>query len=399
MPVPLEPGDRKFLMTVGGLLLVVLLIVIAVAPPPPAESSGFPSSYSPASGGAKAAYVLLKDLGYDVERWEKPATDLPSESSGTVLILAEPFFPAGAGERQAIHAFVRNGGLVLAAGPMVANWLPEGGALDHEPKETEWREYRAVVPSPLTRAAPQVTLQPQARWQMAHFAHLGLYAEDVNSVVVGYSHGQGQVIWWAAATPLTNAGIRKPGNLNLLLNSLGAPQNKRILWDEYYHGQRGTLWSYFASTPLPWGLAQLGLLALALLVTFARRAGPLRAPLPESRLSPLEFVETLGDLYHRAHAASAAVGIAWQRFRHLLTRRLGLASSASLAQLHQSVRDCLGWKEPGFYETLQRAERAAGNAALTDAEALQIVQSLEHYAQLLQLKPRNPEGKRAWPKT
>src|SRR2546422_4760103 len=42
-----------------------------------------------------------------------------------------------------------------------------------------------------------------------------------------YSYGKGQVIWWAAATPLSNAGIRQRGNLNLFLNSVGPPGERR----------------------------------------------------------------------------------------------------------------------------------------------------------------------------
>jgi hypothetical protein len=45
---------------------------------------------------------------------------------------------------------------------------------------------------------------------------------------------------------------------------------------------------------------------------------------------------------------------------------------------------------------LQRAERATRDPALTDAEALQIVQALEQYAGLLQLQPRNPKENRGW---
>ena len=396
MPLPLEPGDRKFLIFAGAALLVALVVSLAFAPPPAQRSEGIPSSYSAASDGAKAAFLLLKDLHYGVERWERPATELPSQPAGMLLILAEPLFPAGAEERHALHAFIRAGGRVLATGRSGAVLLPEGGSLGHEPPETDWRKYGAVLASPLAHGAPEIIMEPRARWQMAHFHHLGVYAEGRNTVVVTYGYGNGQVIWWAAPTPLTNAGINQSGNLNLLLNCLGPPARTRVLWDEYYHGQRGSLWSYFSGTPVPWALAQLGLVALALLATFARRAGPVRLPAAESRLSPLEFVETLGDLYHRAHAAPAAVEISYHHFRHLLTRRLGLPPATRIARLHEAVRDRLGWKQPGFFETLQRAERAARNPALSDAEALQVVQALEQYADLLHLKPRNPEEVRAW---
>ncbi len=395
MPVPLEPGDRKLLIIAGGVLLVALVLTLAVSPPAQ-QAAGFPSSYSAASDGAKAAFLLLKDLGYGVERWEQPPTGLPAEPAGTLLILAGPFFPGGDEERQALRRFIRTGGRVLATGPFAAYLLPEGGSLAHEPPGAEWRKYRAVLPSPLARGASEITMESQARWQMAHFHHLGIYAEGRNSVVVAYSYGSGQVVWWAAATPLTNAGISQPGNLNLLLNSVGPPGGTRVLWDEYYHGQRGSLWSYFIGTPVPWGLAQLGVVALALLATFARRAGPVRLPAVEARLSPLEFVETLGDLYHRAHAAQSAVEISYQHLRYLLTKRLGLPAAISIARLHEVVRERLGWKQPGFFETLQRAERAARDPDLSDAEALRLVQALEQYAGLLQLRPRNPEEVRRW---
>lgn len=397
MPVPLEPGDRKFLIVAGGLVLVVLVVALAFSPPPAEPRQGFPSSHSAAPDGAKAAFLLLKDLGYQVERWERPPTELPSEPASALLILAEPFFPSSAEERYALRTFLQAGGRVLAVGSSAAHLLPEGGALGHEPPETDWRRYTAVLPSLLARGAPEITMEPRARWQMAHFNHLAIYAAGRNSVVVSYNHGKGKVIWWAAATPLANAGIAESGNLNLLLNCLGPPGQTRVLWDEYFHGQRGSLWSYFAGTPLPWGLAQMGVVALAVLVTFARRAGPVRAPVAESRLSPLEFIETLGDLYHRGHAASAAVESSFQRFRYLLTRRLSLPGTTGVARLYEAVRERLGWREPGLFETLQRAERGARDPALTDEDALQVVQALEQYSGLLQLKPRQTEEKRAWP--
>ncbi len=397
MQVPLEPGDRKFLIASGAVLLVLLVGVVALSPPTESQqSAGFPSSYSPAWDGAKAAFLLLKDLGYQAARWERPPTELPSPPSHTILILAQPFPLSTSEERQSIGNFIRQGGRVLAMGRSAASVVPEGGALDYEPVSYGWRTFPAVIPSPLARGAHEITMEPRARWQMAHFRHLGLYAQGIDSVVVSYSYGKGEVIWWAAPTPITNAGIRQPGNLQLLLNSLGAPGSTRVLWDEYYHGQRGSLWSYFAGTPLVWGLAQLGVLALAALATFARRSGPVRPLAAESRLSPLEFVDTLGDLYHRAHAGSAAVATTYQRLWYLLAQRLALPVGAPVTQLHQAVRERLGWREPGFYETLQRAEWASRDPAFGDAQALQLVQALEHYARLLGVQPRNPGEERAW---
>jgi hypothetical protein len=113
-----------------------------------------------------------------------------------------------------------------------------------------------------------------------------------------------------------------------------------------------------------------------------------------SRLSPLEFVDTLGDLYRRASAGPAAVRVAYQRFRTQLVRRLALAPSSSNVQLDAAVRERLGWKQPGFMDTLQRAEKAARENDVPGSDALRIVQALEHYEVLFGLKTRRNEEKR-----
>ena len=397
MPVSLDPADRRILILFGGLLLVVLAIGGFVFPSNSAKGPSFPTTRSSASEGAKAAYLLLTDLGYTVERWALPPTELPQPASDTLLILAEPLLPASAEEISALNRFVNSGGRVLAIGQEAARMVPQGGQLKVEANEAEWKIYRAVAPSPLTRGADEILMAPGTRWEMKHFGHLAVYAEGSQAAVVTYRVGQGRIIWWAAPTPLTNAGIALSGNLQLFLNSVGPLRGVRVLWDEYYHGERGTLRSYLQKTPVPLGFAQLGVLALALLLTFARRSGPVRPPQVAARLSPLEFVETLGDLYHRGHAGAAAASISVQHFRALLTRRLGLPAGAPIAQLHQAARDRLGWTEPGFYEALQAAERATRQSDIGDEDALRVVQSLEHYAELLQIKRRANKETQEWP--
>ena len=152
--------------------------------------------------------------------------------------------------------------------------------------------------------------------------------------------GDGEILWWAGSTPLTNAGITHDDNLAFFLKSVAnwsLDEPYHIYWDEYFHGQRSSLWSYVGKTSLPWGLVQLGFLALAVLLTFSRRSGPTYIPAPVSRLSPLEFVDTLGGLYERAGAASSAVSVSYARLRSLLTRHLSLPGNIPDAELAQSA--------------------------------------------------------------
>ncbi len=384
MPVPLEAGDRKILIVTGILLVMMLVATLRVAPPQE-KSVGYPSTYSATSGGGKAAFLLLKETGYNVQRWETSALDLPAEPKSTLLILADPFVAPSSEERQAVRNFLTGGGRVLVMGAMGEVFVPEYDLQRPEAMRLDPVVYTAALPSPLTRGVPEIRLATIARWGNRHRSHMPLYQRGKDVVAVTYPVGDGRVIWWADSSLLTNAGLMEKGSLELLLNVAGAPGESRILWDEYYHGRRRSLWSYFGATSLAWAVAQLGLLGIAVVITFSRRSGPVRAPAPESRLSPLEFVETLGGLYARARAAPAAVEIAHQRFRYLLSKRLGLPPDTGAAALAESARERLGATERELRSTLEQARAVTGNPELTDAQALQLVQRFHQQAEELEL--------------
>ena len=76
MQVALDRSDRKLLIVAAVALLLLVGATAVLAPPQPAPAPAA-SSFSPGPDGAKAAYVLLGDLGYAMERWEQPLTELP----------------------------------------------------------------------------------------------------------------------------------------------------------------------------------------------------------------------------------------------------------------------------------------------------------------------------------
>jgi len=397
VPLSIEPSDRRLLIVGAGLLVLLSLLAAGLAPPETGPEIGFPSTYSASSGGARAAFTLLQKLGYRVQRWEDSPVELPAAAARYILILAEPVYGASREEQSAIQRFARSGGLVLAIGRAAARLIPEGRAVSYATEDVEWKTFSAQFPGILTRGAPRITLAPSGvRWLRGRPSQQEVYADGPEVVVVRYPAGNGSVIWWASPTPLTNAGVSAEGNLDFFLNCLGRPADRTVLWDEYFHGQRRSLLAYVAKTPLPWAGLQAALVFLLVLLTFARRSGPVREWQAESRLSPLEFVETMGELYHRAHAGSAAAAVSYAHFRMLLSRRLGLAPNTPIAQLHRAARERLGWTQPGFYETLQAAEKAGRDPGLGDAEALRIVEALEHYADLLRLRRPARKEKPSW---
>jgi hypothetical protein len=238
-----------------------------------------------------------------------------------------------------------------------------------------------------TRAAPEITLAPRAYWR-ADALTVPLYGDDRKARVVEYRVGRGEVIWWASETPATNAGVREPGNLEFVLACVG-DVHRRILWDEYVHGYRATLPASLIASPFKWAAAQLTLLAAAVLLTYSRRSGPIIAAQVEDRRSPLEFVRTLSALYQRAGAASIAVDIGYQRFRHALTRRLGMTSAASVDDLQRAVRDRWHLDDRAFGDLLRACESARDDPRLPVGVALDLTHALWDYSRTLDLFRRS----------
>jgi len=382
MPARLSGPDRALLFGGGAVFLaIVLAALLLVRSADGGEDNA--SSYSTGSGGAKAAYLLLQTLGYRVSRSEQPPAELTDPAS-TILILAEPSEPPDDQDRAAIQHFLERGGRVIATGLVGSRFLSAAAAPDPI-RGLDWKRAQAASPSPITTAAPAITIRPSASWPAAAPAALALYTCEDAAVVAVFARGAGDAYWWASATPLTNAGVTQPGNLEFLLASLGPANARRVIFDEYFHGARQSLAVTVLRSPVKWLLVQLAVGALIVLWTYARRRGPIMAPPAESRLVPLEFVRTLGSLYERAGAASIAVAVAERRFRYRLTRRLAMSSTAPTDSLERAVRQRWPAGADGLADTLRSCEAAASDERLTSRQALRLVRSLAARAASLNL--------------
>ncbi|HEY2120251.1 MAG TPA: DUF4350 domain-containing protein [Candidatus Acidoferrum sp.] len=401
MPIRIAASDRKLLFIGGGLMLVMLITLAILTPPQEQGNSPVPSTYSAQSGGAEAAYRLLTRLHYPVRRWENPPTELDGKAGNILLILAGPVQPPSSKERKALSDFVEQGGHVLFTSGTnkdygnIKDYFPDAQVAPERP-DPQFAIFNPMAPSRITRDAQKVSLQPSAYWGKLKAEQLSLYGADNSAAVVSWQKGQGKILWWAGSTPLTNAGITREDNLRFFLNSVGNWTDKgnyQIYWDEYFHGQRSSLWSYVGKTSLAWSALQVGLLALAVVFTFSRRSGPTFIPAENSRLWPLEFVDTLGGLYERAGAASSAVSVSYLRLRTLLTRQLSLPSSTRDAELAVAAEQRLDWKESGLGELLRRAAAARREEKFRSGDALKIVQELEKFAEKLSVRAQIHRGK------
>jgi len=377
----MAPADRRILIVSAVLFAVVTTAAFFVAPARQ-DVSTVPTSFSSGSQGARAAFLLLEDLGHDVQRWQRPPVELPKEPAGVLLILAEPrAFTEG--ERRALRQFLLDGGAVLATGPEAAALVPHWPEADGE-HGAERTDCNAVHPSDVTRGAPTLSIAPRATFDEGKAPQLALYECAGRPGVAAAMLGKGRFLWWSGPTPLTNAGIRQAGNLAHFLNVVGAAGSWRILWDEYFHGHEGSFGSYLRGTPIPWGAAQAMLILLAAILTHTRRAGAVVAPAPVSRHDPVEFTETVGGLYERAGARTTAILIAHHRFRSLLARR-GIPLRAGAAEVERRLQSAAGRGAAGVAETLRECEGIFRGGTIEEWRALQLVQLLHEHAQRLGL--------------
>lgn len=380
----LDAKDRKLLVLCLGAVVVVAVVTALFARNQNRDDNPVPSSYLTGRHGARAAYDLLRENGYNVERWEQPLSDLANEANaGTVVILAEPFL-SNAEDFKAVDAIVAHGARVLVTGMA-------GGALAPEeavgPPMQFGSEACKLEPDGLDALAGsgEVWMMPAASWRLMSPRYRVEYTCGGWPAVVEYNVGAGHVVWWASSTPLENGSIGRAANLSLFLNSLGPREGHHFYWDESLHGQVRTEWFYARGTALNLLIAGLCGLALLVVFSFSRRNGPLRAVPPAPRSSPVEFVEALGSLYAKAGAVATAVSLAYDRFRSRVGGLCGLRGlPMSAEEISAALRRRFPQASAELEADLKAGEEGAKNDSLTPKEALKVVQALSRQLQALE---------------
>jgi hypothetical protein len=391
MPLNLTGEDRRLLTITAVVFVLASALAILLSQGGDADEQ-LATTYSTVSEGAKAAYLLLQESGYHVERWQRSPQQLPT-SGKSVLLLTDPTATPDSGEIEALNRFVISGGTLILSGPLASTFTSFPPPDPYVEPAQSWQTFRANTPSAQARGASLIKMNTSVRWVWP-FSGIPLYGDDRGHVVMQFSLGKGQVLWLASSSVLSNAGLREAGNLEFLLASVGS-REYRVLWDEYFHGHRESApASARVNSQVKWLTAQLGFLALAVLLTFSRRSGPERAPVAESRLSSLEFVSALGDLYERVGTANVAVDIYYERFRNRLARRLGLRSSATPQELARAAHDRYQIDGPGLVALLKACESARFYQDLPRKEGLDLVQDLHEYASRMKLFHGGIEEKR-----
>jgi hypothetical protein len=390
----LDPKDRRMLLIILGMAGVLLVVLAFFTPGEDRDKSSVPDSFLSGQHGAKAAFTLLQQTGYTVERWQQPLADLTAHAGPeTVLVLAEPFSYQPA-DRDAVAAILQKGGLVLATGFRGGAILPGSEVADSTQPSFAACEAQPDGFSTLsgsgTNTGP-IWIVPGTTWKENRADVETAYTCAGQPVVVQYPVGKGAAVWWASSTPLENGSITRGQNMELLLNSIGPAQSRHIYWDESLHGPPPSEWD-FVSGPV-WPLLSFGALGLMLLVilSYSRRSGPIRALPQAPRTTPIEFLEALGALYRSTGAATTAVQIAWERFRAqsaLLTGQRTVNMDAR--ELAAAIERRFGAAAAGMEADLIDAEEACWDENLKPRRALGLIQALRRHEETLRTASTRP---------
>jgi hypothetical protein len=388
----LDAKDRKLLLWCVGIVLALAVATIFLMPNQNDNDNPLPSTYLAGQHGARAAYETLLRSNYPIERWERPLSELADMAGPeTVVIIAQPSSREPE-DIKAVRKIVERGGRVLSTGYWGGYILPGDAS---EPSFEFHFAACKLEPEGLDALAGsgETWMVPEGTWQVVNPSQRVEYSCANHPAVVEYDWSKGHIVWWAYSTPLENGSLSRAHNLDLLLNSLGPRAGHRFYWDESLHGDIRSVWSY-AGGP-SWTMLWIGLPVLGLLVvlSFSRRSGPVRDLPPAARATPIEFIEALGSLYRNAGAASAAVAIAWERFRrHSLWLCGQGASTMGATELAAVIRQRFPMSDAGLEADLVACEEAAWGETVLPRQALKLIQTLHrHYEKLKEAA--NPRSK------
>jgi hypothetical protein len=278
------------------------------------------SSYATADTGLGAYAELLARAGHPVERARERAPGAGLAAESTVVVLDPEAVDSR--DREALKAFLDDGGRLVAGGWDSAGWLGDviDGNLAQAPAGPELMQPLAPVRE--VAGVRRVASAGDGAWAQtgAALPVLGLLAAaDVDG---------GRALLLADASPLQNDLLAHEDNAALGLALAGA-RGRPVVFLEGYHGYGQA--SGFDAIPNSW-LVALGLLAAAALVFMLARGRRLGAPELAARELPpprREYVESLGATLARTRRPAEAIEPVVRHVRTEVARRGALADTAS----------------------------------------------------------------------
>ena len=371
----------------SAILLIIALFMIVVAlnfvffadnsATDENEDFGNRSSYRTTPYGTQAYYSLLEEGHYPVTRFEKPFTELQDHQPGTLVMIAiPPTHNPGDEEFAALNKWVEAGGLLIIIDRVID--IRIGDANIQTERADAKSQVHPLQPTRLTRNVQRLALSDQSQRvkvdSRAVTYHIG---DDQAALLADAEVGKGRVVVLSDPHVVANNGIGEADNVMLAMNLINERPAGKIAFDEFHHGYGasttgGGLMSYFRGTPVPWMMAQAGLIAALVVYSFGRRFG---RPLPlrrERRTTNLEFVSSMANITRLAEATDLAMENIYSEFRKRLCRYSAVPPGTDNQKLASAAsrRSKLDSRELSLL--LWRCDKVARGDETSDSELLKL---------------------------
>jgi hypothetical protein len=377
-----------------GLLVLLNALFLAAPSGEEDEESGDRSSYKGTRYGTLAFYSLLQESGYRVRRFEEPYTSLGGSGVDTLFVIT-PKAENQPSEEEivALGEWVRGGGRLVVI-DRVMRFAFDDPPFNVETGEIAGEDVAPAGPSAFTRGVRGLRVTKYANTiEVDPPAAAVHFAAPRGPLVVDRPYGAGYVVLVAESHMVENGGIAAGDNVVFALNlaaGLGDPGN--IAFDEYHHGHgtaagpEGGLRGYIAGTPVPWLLAQLGLLGGAIALALGRRFGRAIPLARERRTSALEFVSSMANIQRLARASDLAVENIYTPFRARLCRYAGASAATPTDALATAAARLARADRERLARLMRRCEEVLAGAEVERDELVALVAEVRQFEARLGLK-------------
>jgi hypothetical protein len=331
-----------------AIALVVLVVVVNVAlslldssTRGADETAPQSSSLSTGREGLAAYAELLRRNGHDTDAQRGDLSDSDLSPDDTLVVLD----PVGLerDEERAIRRFVEDGGRLVAGGSGNAEFVLD--ALITDPPVWSFAGVPTAEPvgdAPEVDGLRSVRTADDGSWSDAG-STTPVLGDGSRTLATVADVGRGRVVAHADSSPLQNRLLDRADNAGFGLAAVG--EDRPVVFAEGAHGYGQA--SGLGAIPGRWQAALIGLTLAALLgvVAAGRRLGPpedAARPLPPARR---EYVDAVAVSLARTKQPAPALGPLQAAARARLARRVGLAPTASEAELRAAVAR-LGWSPP-----------------------------------------------------
>jgi hypothetical protein len=221
---------------------------------------------------------------------------------------------------------------------------------------------------------PDLDLRPRVRLDWTP-----LLRDDSGLVAAKASHGRGRVYAISEVEIFANETLARNDNVIFAANLLFGARAGVVHFDEHIHMVRVGLSDEALELDPTRAYGALWLALLAVALFFVGRMFRFGAAVPvkvRPRRSALEFVEALADLYRRAEARGAVLGILRHTFRQRLAAAVGLSPETPGPALAAAVARQRGVSESQLAGLLAHLDDPALAAHLTESDLLRLARQL-----------------------